>query len=290
MNRLKRVLLGVTSAVACAAVLAADGSGTQRFYEVRGTRLWVETFGHGPPVVFLHGGMVFFDNSFANQRDYFAAYRTVIGIDQRGHGHSPDGAWTLSYKLMTDDTAAVIGQLGVGAVDVVGHSDGGNIALLLARDYPQLIRRIVVSGANLRSGLSAEEAQQRRAMTPPELAAKLQKLDDQLPPSFRPDYARVSPDGPDHWMSLLRKDYFMWIEPVVIEPAELKRIQAPVLVMAGDDDLTSLEETIEIYRGVQHGQLMIVPGTNHGTFQHRPGLVNAAIREFLDPPPGAAPR
>jgi pimeloyl-ACP methyl ester carboxylesterase len=281
-------MFAVVCMLTFAGAYAGGASGTQHFYEVRGAKLYVERFGHGPPVVFLHGGMVFFDNSFANQRDYFATYRTVFGIDQRGHGHSPDGAWTLSYKLMADDTAAIIEQLGVGPVDVVGHSDGANIALLLARDHPELVRRVVVSGANLRSGLSAQEVRQRHTLPPAELTARLQKLSDSLPPFFRPDYGRVSPDGPDHWMTLLRKDYFMWIEPVVIEPADLKKIVAPVLVMAGDNDLTSLEETREIYRGLPHGQLMIVPGTGHGTFQTRPELVNLAIREFLNPPDSSA--
>lgn len=83
-------------------------------------------------MLFVHGGMNFFATNFAKQRDYFAAYRTVIRIYQRAHGHSPDGPWTLSCKLMADDTAALINQLGLGRVDVVGHSDGANVGLLLA--------------------------------------------------------------------------------------------------------------------------------------------------------------
>jgi pimeloyl-ACP methyl ester carboxylesterase len=273
------------AADAITATTNVEGSGgAQRFYEVRGAKLYTERFGHGQPVLFLHGGMTFFDSTFAKQRDYFAAHRTVIGIDQRGHGHSPDGAWTLSYQLMADDTAAVLGQLGLGPVDVVGQSDGGDIALLLARDHPELVRRVVISGANLRSGLTPEEVQQRRGWSSEQLSAKLQKISDSLPPSFRPDYGRVSPDGPDHWMTLLGKCYFMWIEPVVIEPPELKKITAPVLVVAGDRDETPLEETLEIYRGVPHGQLFIVPGAGHGTLQTRPELVNPAILEFLDHP------
>jgi pimeloyl-ACP methyl ester carboxylesterase len=270
------------------AAYAESAGGTHRFVEVRGAKLYTETLGRGQPVLFLHGGMAFFDSAFVKQRDYFAAHRTVIGIDQRGHGHSPDGSWTLSYQLMADDTAAVIQQLGVGPVDVVGQSDGGDIALLLARDHPELVRRVVISGANLRSGLTADEVQQRHGWSTEQLSAKLQKISDSLPPSFRSDYGRVSPDGPDHWMTLLGKCYYMWIEPVVIEPAELKKIAVPVLVMAGDREQTSLEETLETYRGLPHGQLFIVPGTGHGTLQTRAELVNPVILEFLDHADGAA--
>jgi pimeloyl-ACP methyl ester carboxylesterase len=118
------------------------------------------------------------------------------------------------------------------------------------------------------------------------LAAKLQAMTDSFPPYLRADYGRVSPDGPDHWMKMLAKCYFLWISPVVIDPADLKKIAAPTLVMAGDHDFTSIEETVEMFRGLPQGQLIIVPATGHGTYELRPGLVNLAIREFLDPPDG----
>jgi pimeloyl-ACP methyl ester carboxylesterase len=172
--------------------------------------LYVQIYGHGAPIVFLHGGMAFFDNSFAKQRDYFATYRTVIGIDQRGYGHSPDGPWSLSYKMMADDTAAIIEKLGLGPVDIVGHSDGGDLALVLVRDHPNLVRRLVISGANIRVNLSPEE-KQRAQWSPQQLAGHLREVANSLPPWFLPDYSRVSPDGPELWMTLLAKSYDMWL-------------------------------------------------------------------------------
>jgi pimeloyl-ACP methyl ester carboxylesterase len=287
MHALAGAIFSAGAALAAATATADAPGGTQRYIEVRGARLYTQIYGHGPPVLFLHGGMVFFDNSFAKQRDYFSTFRTVIGIDQRGHGHSPDGPWSLSYKLMADDTAAIIEQLGLGPVDVVGHSDGADLALILVRDHPQLVRRLVISGANIRVDLSAEE-KQRAQWSPEQLAAHLRATAASLPPWFLPDYARVSPDGPDHWMKLLAKCYDMWLQPVVIEPADLRNISIPVLVMAGDHDFTSLEENAEIFRDLPHGQLIIVPASSHGTFNKRPELVNLAIREFLEQPAGSA--
>jgi pimeloyl-ACP methyl ester carboxylesterase len=288
MNNFTAVILTAVAALAPAAAYADGPSATQRYIEVRGAKLYTQIYGHGPPIVFLHGGMVFFDNSFAKQRDYFSAFRTVIGIDQRGHGHSPDGPWSLSYKLMADDTAAIIEQLGLGPVDIVGHSDGADLALVLVRDHPNLVRRLVISGANIRVQLSADE-KQRAQWSPQQLAAHLRETADSLPPWFLPDYTRVSPDGPDHWMTLMAKCYDMWLQPVVIEPADLKKISIPVLVMAGDHDFTSAEENAEMFRDLPHGQLMIVPASNHGTFNMRPELVNLAIREFLEQPASSAP-
>ncbi len=279
--------------LASAAATPATLPGAARYYPVGATRVWVETFGHGPPILFLHGAMMCFDNAFASQRDYFDADHTVIGVDQRGQGHSPDGPWTLSYQLMADDTASILEQLGVGPVDVVGHSDGGKVALRLAHDHPELVHRLVVSGVSLGSGLTKEQAQQRREWPPDRLAAKLQQMTDIFPGFMRADYDRMSPDGPGHWMAMLGKVYRMWIEPVVITPAELRTITAPAMVIAGDREPTSIEETTAIYRALPHSQLLIVPGTGHLTLINRPELMNLAIREFLEqrtpPPPPQEP-
>lgn len=255
-----------------------------QFIEVRGSRLYTETIGSGPPIVFLHGGILFFDNAFAKQRDYFASFRKVIGIDRRGHGHSPDDARPFTYQDMADDTAAVIEKLGVGPVDVIGHSDGGNVGLILAHDHPELVRRLIVSGANLRPGLSPAELEQRKSWSAQQVEDAARKLSAQLPPSFRSDYESVAPDGAARWWAFLSKSYRMWVMPVVISTADLKTIAAPVLVMAGDHDFTPLEETTEIYTSLQHAQLFILPGTGHGTMQDRPELANLAMREFLERP------
>jgi pimeloyl-ACP methyl ester carboxylesterase len=283
MRRRFFTLLALSIVSTTGVAWAAEPAVVQKFYEVRGVKLYTERFGQGPPLVFLHGGLHFFDNSFEHQRDYFAAFRTVIGIDQRGHGHSPDNAAPFDYEEMAADTAALIKLLGIGPVDVIGHSDGGNVALLLARRHPELVRRLVVSGANLRAnvaGLSPEDLERNRRRTPQEISAR-------LPPAFQADYSRVSPDGPQHWLTVVAKSWQLWLTPVVIEPADLKTIQTPVLVVAGDHDFTSLEEITEMYRALPHGQLLILPATGHPTFSERPELLNPAMRAFLEAPDAA---
>ena len=256
----------------------------QELLEVRGSKLYVQVFGSGRPVLFLHGGLHHFDNNFARQRDEFARSYRVIGVDQRGHGRSPDDGRPFRYDEMAEDTAEVIRLLRLGPVDVVGHSDGGNVALILARTHPELVRRVVVSGANLRPNLPPAVLQARQRWTEQQLAEFLVEFERRLPPQFRTEYQAVTPDGPEHWQVVLAKSYRLWITPKVIDPADLASIQAPVLVIAGDRDFTSIEETTEIYRGLRKSQLFIVPGTGHGTFSTSPELVNPAIRRFLDSP------
>jgi pimeloyl-ACP methyl ester carboxylesterase len=259
------------------------GRSTQ-IIEVNGSRLHVEREGNGPPVLFLHGGLQFFASDFAAERAVFATSRTVVGIDQRGHGHSPDDARPFSYQSMADDTAAVLGQLRLGKVDVVGESDGGDVGLLLARDHPELVRRLVVTGANLRSGVPADEAARRQGWSDEQISERTKQIEAQLPKRFRAEYEAVSPDGPGHWQTLLIKSYRLWMTPVILEPDSLKRIELPVMVVAGDHDFASIEETTEIFRALPKGQLMIVPAAGHGTFRDRPALMTLAVREFLDAP------
>ena len=165
---------GVVAALICVALPtngAEPNAAGGRFVETNGSKLWVEMFGSGGvPIVFLHGGLHHFDNNFARQREDFASSRKVVGIDQRGHGHSPDDTRPFSYAEMAEDTAEVIRQLGLGRVDVVGHSDGGNVGLRLARAHPEMVRRLVVSGANLRPGLPLDEIQRRMAWSSEQLA------------------------------------------------------------------------------------------------------------------------
>ena len=118
----------------------------------------------------------------------------MIGIDQRGHGHShsPDGHWALSYRKMADDTATVIEQMKLGRIDVVGPSDGGSVSLL-ARYYPGLVRRVVISGANIRR-LSPQDLTAQNALSKHRFDERVQALAERLRAHFS--------TGMTYWRSL----------------------------------------------------------------------------------------
>jgi pimeloyl-ACP methyl ester carboxylesterase len=268
-------LMLLTGCIAVSASVRASDPG--RFYDVHGTKLYVEVLGSGPPIVFLHGGLSFFDRSFTYQKAYFATFRTVIGIDQRGHGHSPDDAQPFSYRAMAEDTAALLQQLHLGPADIVGHSDGGNVALLLARYHPDLVRRVVVSGANFRGDFAGLFAYVRLRWVTSE-----QRFAADVPATARHDYDAVSPYGDQHWDVLLAKTKDLWTTWTVISREDLRVIRIPVLIMAGDHDVISLEHTIALYRSLPAGRLCILPNTGHETMSARPTLFNELTRAFLD--------
>jgi pimeloyl-ACP methyl ester carboxylesterase len=113
MRNALMILVAVSAVLATRAHAADPAPATHRYHDVNGAKLYVETFGHGRPIVFLHGGLNFFDLNFARQRDYFARFRKVVGIDRTGHGHSPHTAQPFTYHRMSEDMAAVIEQLGL---------------------------------------------------------------------------------------------------------------------------------------------------------------------------------
>lgn len=258
----------------------AAGAATGRFYTVPadGAKLYVEVSGQGPPILFLHGGFSYFDRTYSAQQAYFSTFRTVIGIDQRGHGHSPDNDQPFSFQQMADDTASILQQLHLGAVDVVGHSDGGNVGLVLARQHPELVRRLVVSGANFRGDLNGLLAYLRFRWSPHSHFVAGQ------PQELHRAYDHISPDGDAHWFTFASKTQDLWATWEVISPHDLGAIRAPVLVMSGDHDAIPLDHTLELYRNLKAGQLCVMPATGHETMRERPDEFNRLVRQFLERP------
>ena len=103
--------------------------------DIDGARIYVEEQGNpdGPALLFLPGG---FDQieTWNLLAPGLAATHRLIGIDSRGHGCSTLGPQPLSYRRLEEDVKAVVQHLGLAHYGVIGHSDGGIVALRLAAD------------------------------------------------------------------------------------------------------------------------------------------------------------
>ena len=173
--------------VAAALVVAAPEVAEKGGYaSVNGVKLYYEERGMGAPVVLLHGGINTLETTFATLMPELARKYRVVAIEQVGHGHSPDTELPRTYAEMADDTAALLGHLSIARADLIGWSDGGIIAFLVAIRHPERVRRVVASGANMRlEGLSPGFVRWARAVAP----------DDKGLEKLRLAYERVSPDG-----------------------------------------------------------------------------------------------
>jgi len=241
------------------------------YADIHGMRMYYEVHGEGRPVVLLHGGMTTIQFSFAAQIPVLARNHRVIAVEQMGHGHTGDvSGRVMSYEGMAEDTAAFLIQQGIRNADLIGFSDGGQIALRLAFRHPELVRRVIASGV----GLGPVTLEGQKAMQDLSI--------DRLPKVFREEYDRVSPDGPEHWPVLFEKVRTMWSRPWGISLEELATIKAPTLLVFGDHDFTGLEEVAQIFHSIPGAQVCVLPGTGHGTFLQRPEWLNPILLDFLD--------
>ena len=244
------------------------------YAEVNGLHMYYEVHGRGRPVLLLHGGIGGI-SFWSKTVPALAKEHRVIAPEQMGHGRTADlPSRQFSYPQMAEDTAALLAQLGVESVDVVGMSDGGIVGYLLAIDHPSLVRRLVTSGANVDG----------EGLPPPKTG---EVKPEQVPKMFRDDYEELSPDGPQHYVAFINRVAAMWRRYPYVERGKLAGIRCPTLIILGDHDFFPVEVGQHIAHAIPGAQLMVVPGAGHGTFMQRPELMNLAVLQFLDsePPP-----
>jgi pimeloyl-ACP methyl ester carboxylesterase len=190
----------------------------------------------------------------------------VAAFDRRGHGRTKDTDEPFSYDAMATETVAFIEYLD-RRVHLVGHSDGGNIALLVAMRRPDLLRRVVAIGANYHhEGLMPMAPFDSESEAFSEWAQR---------------FGENSPDGPEHARAVEEKTRIMTFSQPTLTPKDLATIPVPVLVMAGDDDVAALSHTCSMYEAIPQGQLSIVPGTSHMLLKERTKESVRIIDHFL---------
>ena len=231
---------------------------------------WYETHGRGQPLVLLHGDLATND-AWAGEVGALAEHFRVIAPERRGHGHTPDVEGPVTYQVMADDTIGFIDKVISEPVHLIGWSGGGVVALLIARARPQLVRKLVLISA----------CADTDGYVPGFMEFTRLPADSEVYQPFRTAYEADSPDGPGHWPVVFAKQMHMWQTEPHIPPAELAAISARTLVMAGDDDIISLEHTIGLYRAIPSAELAIIPGASHAAPMEKPGLINQVLLGFL---------
>lgn len=239
-----------------------------RYYDIRGFRMYCEIYGHGGPLVMVHGNGGDISN-FVMQIPYFAKKYKVIVPDSRAQGKSIDKNDSLSYEMMADDVSELLRQLNVKRANVMGWSDGGISALLLAERHPEKVNKLVVTGANIWPGASALEAGEW---------VNMQNGFQEIEAKMKSAQPKTAAD------SLGYKLQKLMIENPHLSKANLIKITAPVLVVGGDHDMIRPEHTLAIYRMLPHAQLWILPNSGHATLLSYAEEVNKRpTRSFRQP-------
>lgn len=238
--------------------------------EINGVSLYYESFGEGDPVLVLHGGTAFLE-TMHNQITALAQDHLVIAPDSRAHGRSTDAENVpLTYALMADDMIALMDQLGLQRVEVVGWSDGGNIGLDMAIRYPARVGKLVTYGSNFHFSGAGAGAGLTETVDPDNARWEI----------VRSFYQRVAPD-PQHWPVFLNKIMTMWRAYPTFSAQDLNGVSVPVLVMAGEFDSIDDTHTRAMAAAIPGAKLLIIKGEDHYAPLLAPDKVTPQIVAFL---------
>ncbi|MET8052631.1 alpha/beta hydrolase [Streptosporangium sp. NPDC005286] len=234
------------------------------YIDVNGVHTWYDERGAGDPLVLLHGGLTD-SRDFTGNLDALAERFRLLLPERRGHGRTPDVPGPFSMEAFADDTAAFIEKTVGGPVRLAGYSAGAIVALWTAVRRPDLVDRLVlISGGFDPDGMILRPS----ADAPP-------------PPPLISAYAEVSPDGADHFPVVMAKVARSVTEERPLTVDDLAAVTCLVLVMAADDDIVTLEHTLQMYRALPAAQLAVVPQTSHLLLHERPELCARLVGDFL---------
>jgi pimeloyl-ACP methyl ester carboxylesterase len=235
-----------------------------KYYDVRGIKIYTEVYGQGEPLLLIHGngGSI---RDFSGIIPFFSKNFKVIAVDSRSQGKTIDRGDSLSFEMMADDFAALLDKMHIDSAFVIGWSDGGINALILAMRHPGKVIKLVSTGAN---------------MTPDSSAIQ--------PADWLYDQARYEKDKNNSRLTEMEKNdwkLFMldWLQPNV-PLTDLKAIRCPSLVICGDHDVITIAHTLGIYTHIPRAYLWVVPNSGHGTFIEHRNEFDALVFKFLKEP------
>ena len=221
--------------------------------------LFYEEMGSGEPFILLHGNGE--DHTiFDNVAKHFANQYHVIAIATRGHGKSPLGDEPFSLYQFAEDLNEFMNEQKIEKANILGFSDGGNIALIFASEYPEKVIKLIANGANTKpSGIKplVHLAMLFRYMLYSVAAAFSGKFE------------------------LKKALYYIMLHEPHITKEELEQITAPTLVLVGTEDLIRESESKYIKKSIPNSEIVFVLG-NHFIVKNNTKDYIFAVEKFLD--------
>jgi pimeloyl-ACP methyl ester carboxylesterase len=240
------------------------------YAQVNGVRIWYAVFGHGQPVILLHGGLAN-SNYWGHLVPALSNEFQVIVIDSRGHGRSTRNVEPLGYGLMASDVLAVMDMLKLEKAAIVGWSDGAIIGLDIALHHPERLTRLFAFAANSDPEGVADIAQSQVFNIYMERA--------------KAEYRDLSPTPSDYdaFMGQVTK---MWETQPHFSADDLHRIHTPTWIVDADhDEAIKRSNTLFMADQIPGSGLLILPQASHFAFLQDPAQFNADVLHFLKQAP-----
>jgi len=215
--------------------------------------------GSGYPLILLHGNGEDY-HYFDRQIDEFATHYTVYAVETRGHGKSPRGSKPFTISQFSDDLRDFMDRQQIERANILGFSDGGNIAMVFAIRYPERVNKLVLNGANATTnGLKAY------FQIPTEIRYRLTLC-------LEPFSKKAKKE---------REMLELMVKNPVDSLDELANITAPTLVVAGTRDLIKSSHSRKIAESIPDSKLVFING-NHAVARLNPTVYNKTVLEFLE--------
>ena len=232
-----------------------NNSRAGHYARINGINLYYEIYGSGFPLLMLHGngGSI---NAFKYQIPFFEKHYKVIAIDSRLQGKSGGSPDNLSYELMTSDFCKLLEYLKIDSANILGWSDGGINGLIMAMECSDKVNKLAVSGANIVPDSTA-----------------IPYADIMWVKNF------VEYDTTATKIEIALNKLMLYQPNISFD--DLKKINCPVLIMAGDHDVIKPEHTIKIFQSIPKASLCIFPDSNHSVCQQHPELFNETVLNFF---------
>ncbi len=231
-----------------------------KYYTVRGIKMYCEIYGQGKPLLLIHGngGSI---AAFRENIPFFSKKYRVIALDSRAQGKTMDTNDSLSFEMMADDEAALLDALHIDSAYVLGWSDGGINALLLAMRHPEKVIRLASTGANLWPDSTA--------IVPADWRSAKIMFDTTHTETF-------TAQQKNDWKLFLLD----WYQPN-ISLQQLHAIKCPSLIVGGDHDVIRVEHTMLIAQNIPHAYLWILPNSGHATLMEHRDEFNKKVDDFF---------
>ena len=253
-----------------------------------GLRLhYTRTGGDKPQLVLAHG---FSDDGLCwtpLARQLEADYDIIMG-DARGHGRSDGPATPYGTTDMADDLAGVIRGLGLDRPVVMGHSMGGATAYVLAGNYPDLPRAIIIEDAGaFNMGARAEEMEARWASHREHVIALKRKTREELIAGEHAASPLWSDEELGPWAdSKLRLSFNVLIRQSAPPdwPTVMGKITCPALLITADPErgsLVSAEQAAQLQQFIPQLRVTHIPGAGHNIRREQSGPYLTTVRAFL---------
>lgn len=249
--------------------------------EVNGMAMYYEVSGEGEPLIVLHGAYMNIP-TMGEIIPRLAETHKVYAIEFQGHGRTGDIDRPITYPNLADDVAGFMDAVGIETADIFGYSMGAAAGLRLAIDHPDKVDQLV----------AASVAYDSSGWQP----AFVEFIPQMVPEFFvgtpmEDEWKKLAPN-PDGFRAVVEKLIALEHEPMTWED-EVKQLETPILIIAGDADVSTLEHTVALFRLLGGGvmgdmgtplpasRLAVLPATSHTAVINQVDLLHGFIEPFL---------